>query len=84
MNFLVISEPIQSLLFRISFQSHLIKDDSRLDSALVLDRLQSLTPLLELEGLVDNAFDLDFSRIKVVDSSGYMSLVWKIYFKDLR
>lgn len=48
----------------------LVKYNSRLDSTLVLDRLQRLTILLELERLVDDALGLDLARVEVVDSGG--------------
>jgi hypothetical protein len=38
-----------------------VEDNSGLDGALVLHRLQALAPLLELESLVDNALNLDFA-----------------------
>ena len=38
-----------------------LEDNSSLDGALVLHRLQAFTPLLELEGLVNNTLDLDLA-----------------------
>ena len=45
----------------------LIKSDSSLDGALVTHGLQALSPLLELEGLVDDAANLDLASVKVVN-----------------
>lgn len=47
-----------------------IEDDGSLDGSLVPDALESLTPLLELEGLVDNTLGLDLATVEVVDSGG--------------
>lgn len=49
---------------------YLVKDDRRLDGALVLQRRQTLLPLLQLEGLVHDTLNLDFAGVQVVDGSG--------------
>jgi hypothetical protein len=49
---------------------NLIKRDGSLDGRLVLHRLQTLRPLLKLEGLVDDTLDLDLARVEVVDGGG--------------
>jgi len=47
-----------------------VKDDGSLDRRLVTDALESLTPLLELEGLVDDTLSLDLATIEIVDRGG--------------
>ena len=47
-----------------------LENNGCFDGGLVLHGLQALAPLLELEGLVNNAFDLDLARIEVVNGSG--------------
>lgn len=47
-----------------------VKDDGSLDRRLVADALESLAPLLELEGLVDDTLSLDLATVKVVDRGG--------------
>jgi len=44
-----------------------IEDNGSLDGALVLDRLESFSVLLQFEGLVDNTLGLDFAVVQVVD-----------------
>ncbi len=41
----------------------LVKDNGRLDGTLVLHRLETLGPLLQLERLVDDPLDLDLARV---------------------
>ena len=48
----------------------LIKSNSRLDSGLVLHGLETLLPLVELEGLVDDPRDLDLAAVEIVDGGG--------------
>lgn len=48
-------------------QPDLFKDNSSLDSTLVPHTLQTLTPLLEFESLIDDSVDFDFAWIEVVD-----------------
>ncbi len=50
--------------------SLLVKGNSSLNRALIPHRLQTLLPLLELEGLVHDTVDLDFATIEVVDRGG--------------
>ena len=60
-------------MFRLVFNTRKmrsVKDNSGLDGALVLDRLQSLAVLLKLEGLVDDTLGLDLATVEVVDSLG--------------
>lgn len=49
---------------------YLVKDDRRLDGALVLQRRQTLLPLLQPEGLVHDALDLHLAGVQVVDGGG--------------
>lgn len=44
-------------------REHLVKDNSSLDGALVLDGVKSLLELLELEGLIDDALRLDLAGV---------------------
>jgi hypothetical protein len=47
----------------------LVKGDGRLNSRLVAHSLKALLPLLNLVHLVDNTTNLNFPRIKVINSS---------------
>jgi hypothetical protein len=49
--------------------SLVVENDGCLDCALVLHGLQALSPLVELEGLIDDPFDLDLARVEIVNSS---------------
>lgn len=50
----------------------LIKDNCSLDCALVFDALQCLAVVLELEHLVDDAFNLDLAAVEIVNGSSYL------------
>ena len=53
------------------FVNHaLVKDNGGLDGRLVPDALEGLAPLLQLEGLVDDALGLDLAAVEVVDGGG--------------
>jgi hypothetical protein len=52
---------------RVDDNLSLVEDNGGLDGALVLHGLQALSPLLKLESLVDNSFDLDLARVQIVD-----------------
>lgn len=54
----------------VSQPNQSVKDNRGLDGALVPHRLQTLLPLIQLEGLVDNTLDLDLAAIEVVDRGG--------------
>jgi hypothetical protein len=58
------------VLLYTSSPTCLVKDNGGLDGGLVADALQSLTPLLELEGLVHDALGLDLAAVEVVDGGG--------------
>lgn len=47
-----------------------VKGDSGLDGALIPHGLQTLLPLIELEGLVDDALHLDLAAVEIVDGGG--------------
>jgi len=56
---------------RVSHTGKLVvEDDGSLDGALVLHGLQALGPLIQLECLVDDSFDLYLARVEIVDSGG--------------
>jgi hypothetical protein len=55
--------PVQS-------NAYLVKSDSRLDGALIPHGLETLLPLVELEGLVDDAVHLDLAAVEIVDGGG--------------
>lgn len=48
--------------------AYLVEGDGSLDGRLVLHGLETFGPLLNLEGLVDDAIDSDLSGVKVVNS----------------
>jgi hypothetical protein len=48
---------------------NLVEDNGGLDSALVFHRLQTLSPLLKLESLIDNTRDFYLARVEIVDCS---------------
>jgi hypothetical protein len=52
------------------FAKRLVKGDGGLDGALVAHRLEALLPLLQLEGLVDDAAHLDLAAVEVVNGGG--------------
>lgn len=58
------------LIFYAPHGAHLVEDDGGLDGGLVADALEGLAPLLELEGLVDDALGLDLAAVEVVDGGG--------------
>ena len=47
----------------------LVKGDSSLDGRLVPHSLETLRPLIKLEGFVDNAMNLDFASVEVMNGS---------------
>jgi hypothetical protein len=49
------------------YNSFLVKNNGCLDGALILHRLQTLSPLLEFERLVDDALHLNLARVKVTN-----------------
>ena len=46
----------------------LVKGNGSFDRRLVSHSLEALSPLLEFEGLVDDAMHLDLATVEVVDS----------------
>jgi len=55
---------------KLAKRINLIKNDSGLDSTLVLHGFQTLRPLLELKCLVNNTTDLNLAGVKILDSGG--------------
>ena len=51
------------------YGSLVVENNGSLDCALVLHGLQALSPLVELEGLIDDPFDLDLARVEIVNGS---------------
>jgi hypothetical protein len=48
-------------------RSLVVEDNGGLDSALVLHGLQALSPLVQLESLVDDSCDFYLARVEIVD-----------------
>ena len=48
----------------------LVKSDDSLDSSLVANAFNGFPPLLQLEGLVNDALGFDLAALKVVNSCG--------------
>lgn len=58
---------------RVDDNLSLVEDNGGLDGTLVLHRLQALSPLLKLESLIDDPFDLNLARVEIIDSGSFAS-----------
>jgi hypothetical protein len=52
---------------RVDDNLSLVEDNGGLDGTLVLHGLQALSPLVQLESLVDDSCDLYLARVEIVD-----------------